>query len=1021
MPITAAFVEANGWVLRLDVSGSLGSFASYTLDPGGTPRVTLASSHAGFIKSGGQAVSGSIARSLIGTKPLRKAANWNGSSLDAAVIDETDLGGGSIRVRIALSEHIYATDTGLSLSVLTGWRSGESGATGISVTNNSTTVAAIPVMRWALLPYGVAAGSFTVALFVASHHPVGFEPVAGVKFTATDGATVKTVWTTQLSTDTSYGDALRCYTATIDPATATALTAGLLRVDAEVYPWLGAMRTTDTAGTRSMASLRSDGFSVDAAAPWVIGYDPAGTRYGQQIVFVDPINGTTTAAAGMVQTTLAGAKAVAAASRARDINTAIQAGYLANRTLAAANGQAAQSRSVDGMQIVLAAGTHATGSTAVTTGIAMPEIPLRISGDPADGDPRTNCILPTSANGIARTTRVLFQSMTLEIGVNSLVSSCIPIINNVTVRGRSGSESSATAPFTATATTGQYNMALANTRWWKTAATIGGGNTRVGLMRACEHSRQVSNFLIAVKNRFMLVSEDSFVGATVISAFSAWASPTLAGQVEDIVVAWNDIRGLRGRAFTFGFLPAATAGTPNPSVRRNVLLGNVFERIGADPQPFYSIGEDASATMSYNIIEANTGVGDRTNTFYSDPLPTTIAETNSQLNQAFVNRVANNAFDWLPTKHDDFNDPTTSTLRGTANGYRPQMIEAWSMFYGVGHEANVDTRRATAGFPGLFPLEYSGPRTSTGYTAALAPLYTDDKSILGPSGAAATGSGNYRPAAASPLAGRGVRGNGDVDTDGQTRRVPFAAGAFQTVAVNLAPASARSASRAAVATTAWTAVLSPAPARHGLRGATLVAWAATLAPARTRHGLTGTALVGWATTLAPAKARHGLIGATALGWTAVLAPAGAVMTQRASAAGLTPMAMPASGRIGVADGGVQLAWLGTLAPASTRAGQTSTSPGVTALMAMAPDGGGLPQRAGASLLAVTTALSPGSVVIVFADTATALLPTTLAPIDVDHSRLLFRTTMPLLLSADARAAATVIVGPDRRTLFPNRN
>jgi hypothetical protein len=255
-------IEANGWVLRLDVTGGLGDFASYILDPDGTPRLTLASSHPGFIKSGGQAVAGTIARSLVGTKPLRRPIPAAGPI--TPVIDETDLGGGVIRVRIALSEHVYATDTGVTLAVLAGWRAGESAATGIRVTNASTIVTPIPIMRWVLLPYGVTTGAFTVALFVASHHPVGFEPVAGVKFTATDGTTIKTVWTTQLSTDASYGDGLRCYTATIDPATATALTAGLLRIDAEVHPWLGGVRTTDPAGTRSMATLRSDHPDIEA-------------------------------------------------------------------------------------------------------------------------------------------------------------------------------------------------------------------------------------------------------------------------------------------------------------------------------------------------------------------------------------------------------------------------------------------------------------------------------------------------------------------------------------------------------------------------------------------------------------------------------------------------------------------------------------------------------------------------------------------------------------------------------------
>jgi hypothetical protein len=315
--------------------------------------------------------------------------------------------------------------------------------------------------------------------------------------------------------------------------------------------------------------------------------------------------------------------------------------------------------------------------------------------------------------------------MTAQIGVNSFGSSLNYVLSdNATFTGRSGSESSAVAPFTASAPAGQWNMGLARTRWWKTAAQIGGGNTRAGFMRASEHSRSAAYGLFVAKNRLIPGTEDTFVGSTVVTAHIGWANATLAGQAEDIIITGNDLRYLRGRAWAPASMTAAAAGTPNPSYRRQAFIGNVCERIGSDPQPFYSLGEDISATMSYNIIEGNSFIGDRANTLYSDPLPTTAGETNTLLNQAFVNRVANNAFDWLPTKHDDFNDPQSATQRGGGSntGYRPQMIEAWSMLYGVGHEANVDTRRGTAGAPNNFALEYSGLRTITSSVTTIAPL-----------------------------------------------------------------------------------------------------------------------------------------------------------------------------------------------------------------------------------------------------------------------------------------------------------
>jgi hypothetical protein len=548
--------------------------------------------------------------------------------------------------------------------------------------------------------------------------------------------------------------------------------------------------------------------------------------------------------------------------------------------------------------------------------------------------------------------------MTAQVGINAFGAPTYTLIDNATVVGKAGSESSTTQPFSAAPAVGQWNLGLTRTKWWRTAAAFGSGNVRVGVYRKCETSRSVTSALVAVKNRLIPATEDSTVGTTAFGVFVAWASATLPGQVEDIVIAWNDIRSLRGRAVSFGYLPAATAGTPNQSIRRQAFIGNVCERIGTDPTPIYSIGEDVSATMSYNIIEGNTFVGDRTNTFYSDPVPTTVAETNSQLNQAFVNRVANNAFDWLPTKHDAFNDSSTASVRGNGNGYRPQMVEAWSMTYGVCHEANVDTQRATAAVPGLFALEYSGARTLTGYGGALAPLYSSDQSLLG----TGTGGGNYRPQPASPLAGRALRGNADVDADGQTRRLPFAAGALQAVVVDLAPAGARSAQLAA---------------------ASQANWSASLVPNRSRHALTGTTQVNWSAALIPVAARHGL---------------GSFVGQ-----------------------GAQLSWAGAIAPGASRHACASGSASVAWTVTLAAMDAGSAHRAQLVDLAVDFTLAAVASAHASGSTMPGLITVGVAAIPVDGSFLPLGASSPLLLTGAAVPAAMLIVGPDPRTLIPNRN
>ncbi len=861
MAITAASIEANGWVLRLTFTGSLGNFASYTIDPDGTPRVNLTSQHAGFVPSAGTAISGTFNRALVGTKPLRKPVNWNGTSADPAVVDETDLGGGSIQVRIALSEHVYATDSSLSLAVLAGWRTGESAASGISVTNNSTTVAPIPIMRWARPSFDVVTGAFRVSLFVASHHPVLFSPVCGVKFTVTDGTNVKTTWAMALGTDNDYGDNLRCYTATLDPTTATALTQGLLRCDAEVYPWLGSMRTTDTAGTKSMTSLTSAANDLAAAAPHAVCYDPAGTRYSNRFVFVDSVNGTTTASAAMVATTLAGAKAVAAASRPQNVNTAIQALYSQNITLSAANGGSSYTRSCDGGQVVLAAGTHINTGSGVSTGANGSECPVRIYGDPADSDPKTNCIYQTSATAPAnlRILRAKFRNLQLQIGANYLFAnaSASVWVDNCKVIGRSGQETSATA-LTQGNVLGWTKSTLARTAA-NMAATL--------LIRGSQGARQA--YAAAVLTyRFIPYSEDSTqpIGASTAPSpaiANATGLNATAAYAEDQIVAFCDLRSIRRRSFAAATATAAAAGTPNPSMRRHCWFNNIVEKIGdgSVTEPFFSCGEDESLSMSYNIVEGNTFVGERCNSFYSDPLPATIADTNTQKNDAYCNRIANNFCYWMPTKHDAFLDPTTQTVRGTANGYRPQMVDAWSYTYGVAHENNHE-----AGLGNSFAAEYYGPK-STRATGSSG-VFVADASINPGTNA---GGGNYTPAIASPLLGRLQRGNSDRDLLNATRSANGTIGAYQGAGINLVPTGARSVSLVAMAGITLSLALAPAGSRHAqvARVANL-AWAGSLLPARavSAHRAQVSAL-GLVIAVAPAATRLSFgSGATTLGYVA---------------------------------------------------------------------------------------------------------------------------------------------------------
>lgn len=874
MTILTAAIEANGWVLALTLAASAGSFASYALDPDGTQQLRLSSSHAGFVPQGGVAVAANLARTLVATKPLRKPAVVVANVLQGAVIDETDLGGGQIAVRIALSEFIYAGDSGLQLTALADWRSGAPAQT-LSVSNGSTLAAPIPIFRWIDVPYQRNTnGQIRLSLMVFSHHPQGLAPVAAVKFTITDGTNVKTGWATSLSTSTRHGDATRCYELVIDVTGAPALTAGLLRCDAEVYPWLGAMRPTDGAGTRSMTALGTEAFRTAAASPFVVAYDPAGTRYGG-FVAIDPA-GSSTASAVTVASSWAAAKA---GTRAATLAVAVQAGYLANRSLAAANGQPAKARSIDGMSFGFIAGTHtAPGNTSITSGITADECWPNLIGDPDDADPRANCILQTGASAISpRISRWRIADMTLAIGGASLVLSAPTYwwYDNAEIRGKPGFEAATTGITSVTPAAGFASLFATRSRLWKYGPAAGwkynGAGTRPLLIRGCETTRRMEAACI-IGNRWIEHLDPAITPATADQCTAAWSLGNAiadTGPVEDFIVAGNDLRASNQKVWTPGQATAAAAGTSLNSVRRNVFAGNLVERKTATTGAnFWAGGENETLEMSYNIIEGNTTVGDRNNLGYNDPNVATLADTNSKNNLAYGNRQANNAHDWAPLKTDDFNDPETSLLRGNTHGYRPQCIGTWSVLYGVGFDGNYDAGR----HPGAtnFRFEYFG--TNSVQTQGGNPGYTADYSVYG----SAAGQGDYTPRPASPLRGRGHNANGDRDIFGAVRGVPFAAGAIEgNASAALTPASALDAMTAAAAITGWSTQLDATPAHSATYAlATVADWFAALAPAggavtvTDSGGATAVALA-----LTPADARQPLHdGAAALAPEWLLAP-----------------------------------------------------------------------------------------------------------------------------------------------------
>jgi hypothetical protein len=473
----------------------------------------------------------------------------------------------------------------------------------------------------------------------------------------------------------------------------------------------------------------------------------------------------------------------------------MQALYLQNRSLAAANGQAVVTRAASGAKIVMAPGTHVgLNGTTVTSGVNIAEVPVVIMGDPDDANPRVNCIIRTSATAaVARLSLVRYRNITIETASTTALTDASTSrvwLDNVEVRGASGFETSSLWPITTGApSAGTSNFWLTRSRVWRLGATLGNANRHPALVRASEFSRRMAGHTF-VKNRWISKTEDGFTSANVTEGMGTTAASDL-GSFEDLVVAYNDVRSIRFQGVIFSPASAATAGISpqNSSFRRILILNNLFERIsetgGASDTSdlMFGFGDSSYAVMDTLVIEGNTVVGGAYNAFYNSMPVSTLAEVDTRNSITVRVRHANNATDRNASKQDDFSDPEVLAVRNALGppeslkaGYAPVRVGCWPSHFGVNMEGHVDFSRSGtianfrrdggSGFVGLRGVQYASATT---------PGYTDDRSENGTD----AGGGDYVPLPGSPLLNRITRGNSDRDWAGSVRLVNGASGALE--------------------------------------------------------------------------------------------------------------------------------------------------------------------------------------------------------------------------------------------------
>lgn len=821
MGITAAVIDARGWAINVTFTHAPGTtFANYALDPDGTPKFTLTCSHGGYEVVAGVASAKTWTRTIYGTQVVRKTPEtYTAFSPDAAVVQETNNGDGTITVKIALSESILSTasgdggDTSITLAVAAGWCAGESGQSGISVTNSSAVLMPRPGHRWADVPSRRVTGSTIRASLVAfSYHPMQLRGLAAVKFTMRDTAgTIKTAWATSLTTSTTYGDTSRLYEVDLDVSTGTPFVAGLVRIDAELYPWLGSMRSTDN-GT-GMTSLATVATQSPSQRPDCVAYDPAGTRYrtGADYIHISSA-GTATASSVTVGADAAAAKA---GTHAADLAVALHAAYLANRTISGLT------RPIDGMVFVFAAGTHNVNPTNKSMlGIAgtSTETWITLSGDLTDSNPSVNCILEAAGNTLRprNTHRIRFSNMTAAFGGSAGTSvfwsndAVLTWWDAGSVRRGSVGRESSTAAFASgfPAISGAWSSWATGAKAWKYGrGWMAYGYERVGLVRGCQTSRKIGAGM-SLSNTWIqhLDTSISAGGGDSVLHEAPYGTTvfTELGASQDYIQYGNDMRSTDGKAYEGAWVNAATGGTPVrasndvafPYISYQFHINNLLERISNTGVNMWGgVGENQNHESYCCLFEGNTLVGQRNSFMFCKPLcGGTVATDTQRTNWSDLTAFRNNLYDKTGQEADretvDTSLITNNNFNGVgAFGYSPYRVECYAITYGTDCEGNVNFGRLKSGdannyavYLGRGSSQTSGVGNANAYKNDA--KYVNDLSLHGPvtNGAAAgTGQGDYHPATGSLALARATRANSDRTIDNAVRTAPFASGAFEGV------------------------------------------------------------------------------------------------------------------------------------------------------------------------------------------------------------------------------------------------
>lgn len=733
--ILAVEVGAEGWYADVTVAG-VGTGGTYDFGLGangdpttGAPRLTLNVVSKSFDDTGAPTT---LARQVFGTLRVRKPFPNEGQAEETVV-------GPDVKIRVSLSEYVYAKDKAgagnsgtdvqavVSAGLYTQGGTPSKAAT-LTATNSSTAPYQPVVANWSYPSNSrLTAGTFPLRCVAFHRDGRDGRPVRAVKFSAFDGTNTVTQTVTATTVGTGLGDAGPVVEYVGSLSTATLTQGATVTANFLAYPWIGDVAFDSSTGAVSPSPL---------VGPRTYVCDKAGT-YGQSFATVDPVGGND------------GTGAVVGSGMPTAPFLTIAAAFTALRTY---NNTNYARNNCGGSTMYLRTGSHAFIGGTVTVG-TTPSTWLEVTRHPSD--PASGVIIASQSGGKSLGLMLKISDVTVTAtnaaGVVSAGAGSALWVDRCTVNVSDGSSptfyintvwsltgctitnyAAGIRPFSTT------NAAPAIVR----GNTIGGLGTKGGIV-------------------YTMIGNRSSVAAT-----TTWVD-TIAGSTAPTpvpILAYNKITAALGTGPLVKFCETTVTQTYGIAV-----VQNLFENTTSVSVPLLQIAADGTTGNPVdNVISwHNTIVGQRTNYAYNEV----------SADSSTPSRVDRRYWSVRASVHDDMNIKGDLFVGSgyVANGSR---VGSWPQEWGTGNAGNHFGEIAGIGAPGTFTHAFPGLRSiqPQSPTALAALAFVDRRSYDGSSPGAGGGDYRFAPAAGSlALNGSPMISH---DLDGVARAVTDAPGAY---------------------------------------------------------------------------------------------------------------------------------------------------------------------------------------------------------------------------------------------------